>query len=242
MSEVVSMTTVPVEQRQPWSLDLFWIPLGAGARVVRTSGRIYERCLAAVQHRRPGPLFHSALVATTPAGRYFIEVTPVPASGSPDTRGVVGTGAVGSRLLGRFRLFRYELRRWLDGVIPDIGFAVGSPVRITDEPMRVREVIDLVPSVPTPVWGRDELHTGEMWNSNSVISWVLTRAALDDVAGRPPHGGRAPGWAAGLAVAQRAPVSTHEPWCMAPTRSRSGADHPDRAIPGDERIRRMSDA
>ncbi len=36
-----------------------------------------------------------------------------------------------------------------------------------------------VPSVPTAVWGRDELHAGEMWNSNSLISWLIVSAGLD---------------------------------------------------------------
>ena len=45
----------------------------------------------------------------------------------------------------------------------------------------------------------DELHAGDMWNSNSLASWLLTDAGLDrDVAAaRPPLGGRAPGWATG---------------------------------------------
>jgi hypothetical protein len=51
--------------------------------------------------------------------------------------------------------------------------------------------------------GRDELHTGEMWNSNSVISWVLTQAGVLAEAGRPPGNGRAPGWDAGVLVAER---------------------------------------
>ena len=50
--------------------------------------------------------------------------------------------------------------------------------------------------VPTLVWGRDELGTGEMWNSNSVIAWLL--AGTGGSAMEPPVGGRAPGWAAGL--------------------------------------------
>ncbi len=57
--------------------------------------------------------------------------------------------------------------------------------------------------MPTPVWGRDELHTGDMWNSNSVTAWLLARAGLDAVAGQPPAGGRAPGWQAGLVTARR---------------------------------------
>jgi hypothetical protein len=57
--------------------------------------------------------------------------------------------------------------------------------------------------VPTPVWGRDELATGEMWNSNSVTSWLLARAELEVNSIRPPADGRAPGWQAGLVVAGR---------------------------------------
>jgi hypothetical protein len=58
-----------------------------------------------------------------------------------------------------------------------------------------------VPEAPTPVWGRDELHAGEMWNSNSIVSWLLARSGLDVEAIRPPVGGRAPGWRAGIVVA-----------------------------------------
>jgi hypothetical protein len=61
-----------------------------------------------------------------------------------------------------------------------------------------------LPSVPTPTWGRDELDTGDMWNSNSVISWLLVQAGVGVDAIRPPAGGRAPGWDAGLVVARRA--------------------------------------
>jgi len=42
-----------------------------------------------------------------------------------------------------------------------------------------------------------------MWNSNSVVSWVLSRAGLVEGAGRPPGNGRAPGWDAGVVVAGR---------------------------------------
>jgi hypothetical protein len=64
-------------------------------------------------------------------------------------------------------------------------------------------VLDLVAQVPTPVWGRDELATGDMWNSNSVIAWVIARSGIDTEAIKPPAGGRAPGWQAGLVVARR---------------------------------------
>jgi hypothetical protein len=57
--------------------------------------------------------------------------------------------------------------------------------------------------VPALVWGRDESHAGEMWNSNSLISWLIARSGLDVESVRPPAGGRAPGWDAGLVVARR---------------------------------------
>ena len=42
-----------------------------------------------------------------------------------------------------------------------------------------------------------------MWNSNSLISWLLVGAGVDTEQIQPPAGGRAPGWDAGLVVAQR---------------------------------------
>lgn len=105
--------------------------------------------------------------------------------------------------LGRFRLFRYEIRRWQGGVIPDLTYAVSSPVRVATDAVRAQRVLDLAPSVPTPVWGRDELRTGEMWNSNSLISWLLARAGIETERLQPPACGRAPGWNAGLVVARR---------------------------------------
>jgi hypothetical protein len=189
------------------ALDLYWIPLGAGAgvgaRVVRTSGRIYDALLALVQRRRRAALYHAALIATTPAGTVTVEMTPVPDADGAHERGAVAQGAVGSALLGRFRLFRYEVRRWPGGNIPDLAFAVDSPVRLTDEPAAVERALAALPGVPTYVWGRDQLRAGEMWNSNSVVSWTLSRAGLVDRAGAPPAGGRAPGWDAGLLAAHR---------------------------------------
>lgn len=186
-----------------WRLELWWIPLGAGAHVVRISGRLYERLLATLGRRTPQDLYHSALIALTPAGRITIEMTPVPPPGGPD-RGVVAGGPVGSRLLGRLRLFRYEVRRWPDGEIPDLPCAVASPVALTEDATAVASLLDAVARVPTLVWGRDELGVGDMWNSNSVVSWSLATAGLLDRAGAPPTGGRAPGWDAGVAAADGA--------------------------------------
>jgi hypothetical protein len=184
------------------AVDLYWIPLGAGQHVVRLSGKLFEGISARVRRRRSCDLYHSALVVVVPEGRFVIEQTPV-SDAHGERRGAVLEGPVGSRLAGRFRLFRYEVRRWRDGVIPDIAEAVSSPVRVTDDPVRASRILDLAPSVPTLVWGRDEGHTGDMWNSNSVISWLLASAGLDPGGIQPPSGGRAPGWRAGLEIAAR---------------------------------------
>jgi hypothetical protein len=133
-----------------------------------------------------------------------IEMTPVHDPRGGD-RGVVAEGPVGARWAGRLRLFRYEIRCWRDGSIPDVAEAVDSPRRLSRDEACARLVIDLLPSVPTPVWGRDGLGTGSMWNSNSVVAWVLVRAGIAVDAIRPPMGGRAPGWRAGVVTATRAP-------------------------------------
>jgi len=184
------------------TVDLYWIPLGAGAHVVRMSGKLFEAISARLHRRRSCDLYHSALVVVVPDGRFVIEQTPVPRA-KGEHHGAVVRGAVGTRLAGRLRLFRYEVRRWRDGVIPDVADAVASPVRVADDLARASLVLDLVPVVPPLVWGRDERHTGEMWNSNSVISWLLTRAGIDAGGIQPPRPGRAPGWRAGLVVAAR---------------------------------------
>jgi hypothetical protein len=90
-------------------------------------------------------------------------------------------------------------------VIPDVDEAVESPRRLTDDPVVAERVLELAPAAPTPVWGRDELSTGEMWNSNSLISWLLVRSGFDVRAVHPPAGGRAPGWHAGVVAARREP-------------------------------------
>lgn len=184
------------------SVDLYWLPLGAGGRSVRLNGRLFEAVAARLEKRPARALYHSALVVSVPEGTFTIEMTPIP-DGIGKSRGVVGEGPVGSRWARPLRIFRYENRRWLGGLIPDIDEAVDSPQRLTDDLVLARRVLDFVPQAPTPVWGRDELRAGEMWNSNSLISWLITRSGIDVDALHPPAGGRAPGWASGVVVARR---------------------------------------
>jgi hypothetical protein len=183
------------------AVNLYWLPLGAGGHSVRLNGLVFEALAARLQHRGRADLYHSALEVHVPEGRFVIEQAP--AWGTSGERGVVAEGPVGIRAAGRFRLFRYEVRRWRDGVIPDAGEAVESPQRLSDDVEHARRLLELVPEMPTPVWGRDELQTGEMWNSNSFISWLITRSDLDVDRVRLPQGGRAPGWNAGIVLAKR---------------------------------------
>ena len=186
----------------PAAVDLFWIPLGAGDRVVRRVGALYEAVVAWRAGRPRAPLFHTALIVRIDGTSWVIESAPIRDDRGVD-RGVVAEGPVGVRSAGRLRLFRYEIRRWRDGVLPDEDEAVGGAVRVAADATRAERVVDLVPSVPTPVWGRDGLHAGEMWNSNSLTSWLLVRAGVDVRTLAPPAGGRAPGWDAGVTVARR---------------------------------------
>src|SRR5436190_401470 len=97
------------------SVDLYWLPLGAGGRSVRSNGKAYEAWCACREHRSRCDLYH------------------------------------------------------------------GAP----------------------PVWGRDDLETGEMWNSNSIVAWLLVTGGIDPDLAHLPARGRAPGWRAGLVHARR---------------------------------------
>ena len=183
-------------------MTLLWIPLGAGgAAIVRVSGRAYERVRAAVERRRTVPLFHTALVVEADGDRHIVEnAWPSPDDDGP-ARGVVVVGPVFFAPLDRFRPFRYEVRRWRDGVIADAHLAVASVVVSEAAPV-ARRTLSAVEEVPAFTWGRDPLRVGEMWNSNSVIAFVLASAGLPAGELRPPAGGRAPGWTTGLAAVE----------------------------------------
>lgn len=184
------------------AIDLYWLPLGAGGHFVRFNGKVFEAAVALLERRPRFDLYHSALEVSVPEGRYTIESGPVP-NANGHQRGVVAGGPVGSRWAGSLRIFRYEIRCWRDGVIPDIDEAVERPLRLTEDVDTARRLLGLAPKVSTPVWGRDELKAGEMWNSNSLISWLLVRGGLGVESITMPRGGRAPGWDSGLVVARR---------------------------------------
>jgi hypothetical protein len=184
------------------SVDLYWLPLGAGGRSVRFNGRLYEAVAARREHRAATDLYHSALQVQQRGRTFVIEMAPSWGVAAPD-RGVVSEGPVGASWLGRYRLFRYEVRRWPEGSIPDVAEAVASPQRLSTDESQAGRLLDLVASVPALIWGRDQLGAGDMWNSNSLTSWSLARTGHDMTTIHPPNGGRAPGWQAGLVLAAR---------------------------------------
>jgi len=78
------------------SIDLYWLPLGAGGHSVRLNGRVFEAVAARLERRPTCDLYHSALEVRVPEGRFVIEQAPVRDSNGGE-RGVVAEGAVGSR-------------------------------------------------------------------------------------------------------------------------------------------------
>lgn len=185
------------------SVDLYWIPLGAGGvGFVRMNGRVYEAVKARSEGRTALDLYHTALEVRLGGSRFTIENAWPSPNHDTASRGVVGEGPVYSRRLARFRAFRYEVRCWADGVISDADEAHGGPRRLSSDRRTARRLVDLVPFVPMMTWGRDERGVGEMWNSNSVISWLLTLSGLAPDRLDPPTGGRAPGWKAGIVAAR----------------------------------------
>jgi hypothetical protein len=181
---------------------LYWIPLGAGGSgFVRFNGRVFEWATSRKEKRQPLDLYHTALEVCLPEGRFVVETMWPRPDRDGVARGVVVDGPVFASWLGFTRIFRYEVRSWQDGVLPDSGDAVGGPRLVSTDVGTAGRLLDLVGSVPELVWGRDQSGVGDMWNSNSVISWLLTRSGIDMDLVSAPDGGRAPGWDAGLAVA-----------------------------------------
>lgn len=183
------------------SVDLYWLPLGARGHFLRIGGKLFEAVASRLERREARDIYHSVLEVSVPEGRFVIEMGPV-ADSNGAGRGVVAEGSVGARWAGRLRILRYEVRCWRGGVTA-YSFAVESPRRLTDDEAPACRLLELVPHVPTPVWGRDELRAGEMWCCNSLTSWLLMASGLSVESIWPPAGGRAPGWKAGAVTADR---------------------------------------
>jgi hypothetical protein len=80
--------------------------------------------VAARLQRRPArDLYHSAVEVELPEQTFVIEQAPGH-DWSGKERGVVAERAVGARWAGGFRIFRYEIRLWRCGHIPDVAEVV----------------------------------------------------------------------------------------------------------------------
>lgn len=169
------------------------------------NGRIYEAIKARLERRPRCDIYHTALQVHLPEGRFVVETMWPSPDTDTESRGVVAQGAVFAQRLARLRTFRYEVRCWRNGVLPDADEAVGGPQRVSDDPEQGRRLLKMAACVPELIWGRDQLEAGEMWNSNSVVSWLLVQSGLTMEAIQPPAGGRAPGWDAGTSIAHRQP-------------------------------------
>jgi hypothetical protein len=142
-----------------FGVDLYWLPLGARGHCLRISGKLFEAVAARLERREPRDIYHSVLEVCVPEGRFVIEMGPV-ADANGAGRGVVAEGSVGTRWGARLRILRYEVRCWCRGTTA-YSYAVDSPRRLTDDERLARRILALMPFVPMPVWGRDELRAGE---------------------------------------------------------------------------------
>jgi len=157
------------------AVDLYWLPLGAGGHFVRINGRAYETVAARMARRPACALYHSALEVRLDSERFVIEMAPIfdapPSSAASSPKG--RSAHAGPDAPGCFATAS-------DGGLTDASpTSTRRSTALTDQRAIARRVLDLVAQVPTPVWGRDELQTGGMWNSNSVIAWLVVRSGID---------------------------------------------------------------
>ncbi len=181
-------------------LDLFWLPVGAGTHLQRASLVAYESVAAALARRHRSILCHAGLKGVLDGRTFTLELTPVPAA--QDTPPLI-TGAVGSPLAGRLRIFRYQLICRESDALPDEQWAVEHPVRLTEDAAAIQRLFDVAPTVPAYTWGRRVQGASEMWTSNSAISWLLLESGISLADVHVPRGATAPGWQAGIDTRKR---------------------------------------
>lgn len=162
------------------AVEVVWVPVGAGERVsvVAVSGWLFERAVAALARRRPRRLVHAALVVHLPpppgpdvSARATWTVEMVPAWAGPPGTAVAVSGPVGIKVLGRSRWFRYEVRVRPGVAIPDVAYAVAR-TELDEGDERAGLLLACTSDVPELTWGRP-VGTAGMWNSNSVVAWLL---------------------------------------------------------------------
>lgn len=173
-----------------------------------------------MQQRGRADLYHAALQVYVPEGQFVIEQAP--AWGASSKRGVVAEGTVGTRAawplpplpLRSAPLARRHCSRHCRG-----GGESTTPQ--ATNPNTRGGYSSWCRKAPAPVRGRDKLGAGEMWSAYSMISWLIARTGLDAASIQPPRCGRAPGWRAGIIVADN-----HEARSLVKTRARCSAWEP----------------
>lgn len=100
MNRLARAAAVASEGTGEGTVDLYWIPLGAGGHLVRFNGIVLEAISSMIQRRPRRDIYHTALAIRTPSGPYTVEMTPVPNRRSWE-RGIVAQGSVGTRWAGR---------------------------------------------------------------------------------------------------------------------------------------------
>ena len=106
------------------TVELYWIPLGAGGHYVRFNGRVFEAIEAAYQRRPRCDLYHAALVVELDGDRYTIELAPrmptrlAEAWSQPARSGVAGPGGCACSATrcdaGQAGRFPISAMRWTD--------------------------------------------------------------------------------------------------------------------------------
>ena len=197
-------TVVAVGDEHPRDgVELYWIPLGVGAggALVRWSGRIYEALVATMRRRPRQDLYHSRAGGPPRRGHHGDRDGACVADPRRARRGRRGRRREpAARPVAAVPLRGALLARRVDPRRRRRSRRTGAGER---RPATGRGLVARVASFPTCTWGRDELGAGDMWNSNSLASWLLAGAGVDLTSIGPPAGGRAPGWDAGIAVAAR---------------------------------------
>jgi hypothetical protein len=168
-----------------------------------TLAKGWERLRALKAGRSPRELLHVALeVQLDSSTKFVIELVPAGFGPARTSTGVVGNGPILSRALGWMRMFQYEIRRWKNGVVEAKDKSTRPPSTYVITRDQALQIIDGASRAPRHPWGQDVLGNGDMWNSNSLVSFVLVSAGMDPAAIEPPASADWPGWDTGVALAR----------------------------------------
>ena len=130
--------TTNTRRAESASVDLYWLPLGAGdaSQCVRWNGRVFEALAAGYEHRERCDLYHSALEVHLDGDRFVIEMAPVWGNKEadrhhvPDTLAHADERSAGPLALGVARQ-RWKAGTTKSGRWPSCRESVGLPLAVT---------------------------------------------------------------------------------------------------------------